>query len=111
MSAIKSIKSLDMQRSIPILAILVEILWSFAWLIWLSSWPSLRWGVPPLNLISCIILGVGVEILTTVAYSGGWPVKRLRLVVLAGSLLLLLVLLRLNINGSYHVWDVGWFKF
>jgi hypothetical protein len=101
----------DMQKLVPILAILIEILWSFAWLIWLSGWPTFKWEAPPLNLVSCIILGVAVEILTRISYFQGWPLKRVRLVVLPASLLLLVILLRVNVNDGYAIWNASWINY
>ncbi len=111
MSRTVRLASFDIQKFIPILAILIEILWSYAWLIWISNWPASAWGSTPINLISCIVLGAGVEILTGVAYFRNWSLRRLRFIILTGSLLLLILLLRLNINDGYNLWDGGWLKF
>jgi hypothetical protein len=86
----------------------MEVFWSFAWLVWLSSITALGWAHPPLNLISCLVQAVFCEILTRFSLARKWSLKRVRLVVLPSSLVLLLLLLRLNLGGGYGLFDSGW---
>jgi hypothetical protein len=95
-------------QAVPVLAILMEVFWSFAWLVWLSSISALGWAHPPLNFISSIFLAVFCEIFSRYALSRKWSIKRVRLVVLLVSLVLLLLLVRLNLGGGYSIWDPAW---
>jgi hypothetical protein len=95
-------------QTVPILAILMEVFWFYAWLVWLSSITALGWPNPPLNLWSCLAQAVFSEVLNRYALARKWSLKKVRLLVLPGSLALLLLLIRLNLGGGYTLWDGGW---
>jgi hypothetical protein len=90
---------------------MMEVFWIYAWLVWLSYIPALRWESTPLNLISCLALGVAVEIVVRLTLAGRWSLQKVRLVVIPLSFLLLIILMRLNLGGGYALFDTGWFKF
>jgi hypothetical protein len=110
-SRLLKIKMPGLSQSIPVLAILMEVFWSYAWLVWLSGLTAFRWAHPPLSFISCIVLALFSEVLSRYALSRQWSIKRVRLVVLLSSLILLLLLVRLNLGGGYVLWDTGWITF
>jgi hypothetical protein len=96
---------------VPILAILMEVFWSYAWLVWLSSISALGWSHPPLNLISCLAQAVFCEVLSRFSLARKWSLRKVRLIVLPSSLVLLLLLLRLNLGGGYALWESDWPNF
>jgi hypothetical protein len=96
---------------VPVLAVLMETLWAYTWLLWLSQWSSLNWTNAPLNFISCAILSVASSLLSGAAINRDWSIKRVRWVVLPSVLLVLLFALRLNNGGGYSLWDVSWLAY
>jgi hypothetical protein len=96
---------------VPVLAVLMEVFWAYAWLVWVSSWPALGWDGTPLLLISGLLLAVFTEIVARLALARNWPLRRVRLVVLSSSLVLLLILVRASWGGGYDLWDAGWFSY
>jgi hypothetical protein len=114
MSAVNKLFNLKMPglaQAVPVLAVFMEIFWSYAWLVWLSSLTALGWAHPPLNLWSCILQALFSEVLSRYALSRKWSLKRVRLVVLPSSLILLLLLVRLNLGGGYMLWDGAWINY
>jgi hypothetical protein len=55
---------------------MMEVFWIYAWLVWLSYIPALRWESTPLNLISCLALGVAVEIVVRLTLAGRWSLRK-----------------------------------
>jgi hypothetical protein len=96
---------------IPILAVMMEVFWIFTWLIWVSTMPALRWKSTPLNLISCLILGVLVEVIVRLAVSSRWSLKKIRWVVIPASFVFLFLIIRLNLGGGLALFDADWFNF
>ena len=93
---------------IPVLAVLMEVFWVYAWEVWLSGIPALGWAGTPLNLFSCILLAIFCEIVSYLFLSKKWSLRRVRSVVLTSSLILLIALVRLNLGGGYSIWDWHW---
>ena len=100
-----------LNQAIPILVVLMELLWAYAWLIWISGWDTWGWEGTPLNIFSCILLVVFTEVVSRVSLNRDWSLKRVRLMVLPSSILLLLILVRWNLGGGYSLWDAGWLAF
>jgi hypothetical protein len=100
-----------MIQVVPVLAVLMETLWAYTWLVWVSRWSSLNWTNAPLNFISCAILAVASNLLAGASSNRDWSIKRVRWVVLPPVLLVLLLTLRLNNGGGFSLWDVSWLAY
>src|SRR5512135_1776966 len=94
-----------MPQVIPLLTVMMEVFWIYTWLLWLSTIPALRWNTTPLNLVSCLVLGILVEIFVRLTITGQWSLKRVRLTILPFSFLFLFLLVRLNLGGGYSIGD------
>ncbi|MBN1191917.1 MAG: DUF4129 domain-containing protein [Dehalococcoidales bacterium] len=111
MSKILNEKVPGLTQAVPVLSILMEVFWSYAWLVWIGSISTLGWTQPPLNLISSLVLAVFCEILTRFSLARKWSLKRVRLIVLPFNFLLLLLLVRLNVSGGYGLAEPGWMSY
>ena len=100
-----------MPQVIPLLTVMMEVFWIYTWLLWLSTIPALRWSSTPLNLISCLLLGILVEIFVRLTITSQWSLKRVRLTILPFSFLFLFILVRLNLGGGYSIGDANWFTY
>jgi hypothetical protein len=96
---------------IPILVVMMEVFWVYSWLIWISSMPNVNWTNPPLNLASCLLLGLFVEIIVHRSLASHWSITRVRFTVVPLSFLLLFVLFRFNLGGGYNLFDPHWFSY
>jgi hypothetical protein len=96
---------------VPVLAALMEAFWAYCWLVWVSSWPALGWEGPPLIPISGLLLVVFTEIMARFSLARNWPLRRIRLVVLGSSLILLIILVRVGWGGGYSLVDLAWFSY
>jgi hypothetical protein len=100
-----------MPQVIPILMVMMEVFWIYAWLIWISTIPTLGWRATPLNLVSCLALGVIVEVMVRTALSSRWSLTKVRWIIIPVSLLVLFFLIRLNLTGSAQIWNLNWFNY
>lgn len=100
-----------MAQSIPMLAVLMEVLWVYALLVWLSKWPAWGWERPPLTFLSCLILALAVELISRISLNKYWSMRRIRFVVLPISLILLAILVRWNLGGGYGLGDSKWLEY
>ncbi len=95
------------QRLLPVTVILIEALWIFPWMAGISKWNAVSWEDPPLGLGSTLLFFV-------VAYfSAGYALHGARgrlgqIGALAGTVLLLAFLLRVEQSGGFALWDTGW---
>ncbi len=96
---------------IPILAVLMEVLWAYTWLIWISGWETWGWKETPLNIGICFIQAAFTEVLARFSLSRQWSIKRARWVTISASLILLIILVRLDNSGGYVIWDTDWIRF
>jgi len=67
-------KSPGLGQVVPVLSIIMEVFWTFAWIVWITSLESLNWDNSPLNLISSIILAVAVEVLNRFVLARQWSI-------------------------------------
>jgi hypothetical protein len=98
-------------RTIPILAVIMEVFWVYAWLVWFSMWPTWGWDGPPLTPLSCLVLVVYTQQVTRFSLDNHWSAKRTRLVVLPGSIILLAVFIRWNLGGGFGLDNTAWFSY
>jgi hypothetical protein len=108
---LKMFKMPLLTQTIMALAVLLEALWVYTWVIWVSQWPSLNWLSTPFNFVSCLAQALFTGILTRIALREEWSPQKIRWVVLPSSLLFLLFLVRLNNGGGYGLWDGRWAAF
>jgi hypothetical protein len=102
------VKMPGLTQIIPVMAILMEVLWVYAWMVWISGLAALAWTGTPLNFLSCAILAIATELLAYFSLSRKWSLRRVRTVVLLSSFLLLMLLVRLNLGGGYIFWNGTW---
>jgi hypothetical protein len=107
---IQKFRLAGMSQIIPILAVMMDVFWIYTWLIWISSLPALNWKGTPLNLVSCLLLGIVVEAAVRSALTRDWSLKKVRWVAIPLSLLFLFILIRLNLGGGYALWKMDWFS-
>ena len=105
------IKIPGLSQIVPILAVLMEAFWAYAWLVWLSKWPAWGWEKPPMSLAGCIIQIVVTEVLARAALNGKWSLKKVRAVVLPASFILLALIVRWSNGTGYSFADPGWFRY
>lgn len=97
-----------MTQLIPAFAVIMEVSWVYAWLVWFSAWPTWKWSSPPLNYISCLVLAIGTELATHLSLNDRWSLNRVRVIILSGSATLLALLIRWNLGGGYGIADAAW---
>lgn len=103
-----ALRGLAAQSAMPLLAVLPEVLWAYAWLVWVSGWQVLGWPNPPLSLVSAIGCAVAAEVMTRTSLARNWSLRRVRLVVLPALAFLLALIVRIELRDGYALWDVGW---
>jgi hypothetical protein len=114
MSLARSISRINipgLPQVIPVMAVLMEVLWAYAWLIWIGGWETWGWERTPLNIGYCILQAVFTEILARFSLSREWSIKRARWIVISASLILLIILVRLDNGGGYSLWEGGWVNY
>jgi len=93
----------------PLAVILMEVFWIYPWLVWLGKWQKLVWNRPPLSLASLVFL-VGVSFLATRYFrSRQWPVRWVRLSIIAGGLLAVFLVLRFEYGAGFSLVSGQWF--
>ncbi|UCH43779.1 MAG: DUF4129 domain-containing protein [Dehalococcoidales bacterium] len=93
----------------PLAVILMEVFWVYPWLVWLGKWQKLVWNRPPLSLASLVFL-VGVSFLATRYFrSRPWPVRWVRLSIIASGLLAAFLVLRFEYGAGFSLLSGQWF--
>lgn len=110
-SLAQRIPGIESGRLVPFLAVLLEVLRSYPWLVWISTWPLVGWDKPPLSLGGAVALALVAEGLTRFALRREWPMGRVRLVVLPVVVVLLASLVRIEQGGGYAPWDPAWGRY
>src|SRR3972149_3704653 len=104
-------RTLQPGRLVPFLAVLLEVLWGYPWLVWIGTWQAISWSRPPLSLGGAVLLAMPAEVLTRFALGQKWSLSRVRLVVLSTTVVLLALVVRLEQDGGYSLWDPDWAKY
>ena len=90
---------------------LIEGLWVYLWMEWLGNWSPAGWEEVPLTLPSILLIlwasYYGVQILGEQLWSG----EKVYPVTAVYSVVLLLVVARLENGGGYGLFDFAWFSF
>ncbi len=105
------VRTLQPGKAVPFLAVLLEVIWSYPWLVWASGWQTLGWTAPPLSLASAVFLAVAGEVLARFALRRDWSLFRVRLTVLVALIIVLSATIRIDQGGGYALWDPNWFEY
>jgi len=109
--AFLNIKKLSLSKIIPFLTLTMELLWIYPLLVWLGRWLFWEGLRPHLSLISYAVIGFFTLFISKAAIERNWTVKRTQLTVIVASVVLLIVLVRVNFNGGYGYSNLSWFAF
>ncbi|HSW58125.1 MAG TPA: DUF4129 domain-containing protein [Dehalococcoidales bacterium] len=107
---VNKIRIPGLPQVIPVLTVMMEVFWIYTWLLWITTLPALGWEAPPLNLISCLALGILVTVAVHLALSSRWSLIRVRWTLIPASLVLLFIVIRLNLDGGFFFFDPAWFQ-
>ncbi len=110
MSSLKKINYLN-DVFYPLSVVLMESFWVFPWLIWMGLWPSFSEEGPALSLLSVIIMLVASLVITRIATKRDWPVWLIRSVVIGSGLVAMFLVLRIDHNGGFGIFDTGWYGY
>ncbi|MDP3062578.1 MAG: hypothetical protein Q8O40_05125, partial [Chloroflexota bacterium] len=105
------LRRLNPGHAVPLLGAMLEVLWAYPWLVWMSTWEKLGWSRTPLILAEAVGLVALAELLTRATLARGWPLARTRVVVLTSLLLTLALVVRLEYGGGHALWDAGWWRY
>ena len=87
----------------------MEVFWVYPWLVWLGKWQKLVWNRPPLSLASLVFL-IGIAFFTTRYFrSRQWPVRWVRLSIIASGLLAAFLVLRFEYGAGFSLLSGQWF--
>ena len=90
---------------------LMEVLWAFPWLAWISQLPSFRWSKTPLSLISFIlILGISF-VLSKQLINRDWSLGKVRLTITGAGILTILIVLRFEFSAGTGLFSWEWFGY
>lgn len=103
-----TLRSLNLGHTIPLLAILIEVLWAYPYLIWIGGWQVLGWPRLPLGLASAVVLAAAAEIVTRAALARNWSLRRVRFLVLGALTVMIATIMRLELAGGYALGDPAW---
>jgi hypothetical protein len=95
----------------PFSVILMESFWLFPWLMWIGLWPYFGEQDPALSLVSLIIVLVVSLVLTRIITRQNWPIWLIRTVIIGAGVITLLIVLRIEYNGGYGIFNTGWWGF
>lgn len=107
-ASLLNLRSLEAGRVISLFAVLLEVLWAYPWVVWISKWETIGWARPPLTLAGAAVLVAVTEAVSRFALARDWSPRRVRLVVLSAVAILLAVVVRLDLSGGHALWDPGW---
>ena len=99
---------LRVERITPFLVVLLEVLWAYLWLVWISGWDVVGWDNPPVSLGGAVAIAVASQVVTRFSLAREWSLNRARLVVLSAAIILLAFAVRLELSGGHAIWDPGW---
>ena len=95
----------------PLSVILMESFWLYPWLLWLGLWPYFDVQGPALSPISIIIILASSLVLTRVVTRRQWPIWLIRTVIIGAGVIIMFLVLRIEHNGGYGLFDTGWWGF
>jgi len=105
------IRGFGPERFIPILAVLMDVLWLYPWFAWIGEWEGTEWSEPPMTLGGALALSVVAEALSHRSLIRNWTPFRTYMCVFPVLVVLLAIVIRLDIDGGYVIWDIAWMKY
>ncbi|MDP3062773.1 MAG: hypothetical protein Q8O40_06130, partial [Chloroflexota bacterium] len=105
------LRRLNPGHAVPLLVVMLEVLWAYPWLVWMTTWEKLGWSRTPLSLAGAVGLVALAEALTRATLARGWPLARTRVVVLTALLLTLALVVRLEHGGGHALWETDWWRY
>lgn len=105
------IRGFGPERGISILAVLMDVMWLYPWFAWIGEWKAMEWSEPPMTLGGALALSVVAEALSRHSLTRNWIPSRTYLLVIPVLVVLLAAVIRLDIDGGYLIWDIGWMKY
>lgn len=102
---------LSLGHAVPLLALLLEVIWAYAWFAWIGTLGGIGWLTTPIGLGGALALAMTAETTTRLALSYDWPLQWTRVAVLSAMVVFLLTLIRLQMGGGYALWDARWTQY
>lgn len=95
----------------PLTVILMEAFWVYPWFVWLGKWQEFDWQRPPLSLASIVFL-IGVSFFVTrFSHSRRWPLRWIQSSIIAGALVTVFVVLRVEYGAGFQLLSGQWFAY
>jgi hypothetical protein len=111
-NAIRSASKIpSVDRFLVVLTVLSEVLRAYPWLLLFSSFSIVNWTAPPISFLSALIIISAVTLILRLTLSHGLSLAEVRIAALSTGVILVLLTTRLEMHGSYRIWDIGWFNF
>ena len=93
----------------PVVVILMEVFWFYAWLTWIGEWHILDVNKPSLSLISCILL-MGISFFSTRFFlSRTWRDWISIVSIITVGLISIFIVIRIEYSFGYSFFDGQWF--
>ena len=92
---------------IPLFSALLEVLWAYPWLIWISSWTFLDLAKPPLSLWAALAVIILAEEASRYFLAKRWPLALVRLITVLVLLTALALAMRIELGGGVAIWELG----
>lgn len=102
---------LSLGHAVPLLALLLEVIWAYAWFAWIGTLGGIMWPTTPVGLGGAVALAMAAEATTRLALANDWPLRWTRVAVLSATALFLFALLRMEMGGGYALWDAQWAQY
>jgi hypothetical protein len=93
---------------LPLMVILMEVFWVYAWLVWLGKWQAFDWQRTPLSLISLLFI-IGTSIIITKYHPSQRPV--VLWIKLSILLVIIFIVIRLEYGAGFSLLSGQWFKY
>ena len=107
-STITMVRVLALRQLLPWLTTLIETLWVYPWVLFVSRWDMLKWDDPPLSLGSAIVLAFVAQGVSALGLGANWTLNTVRTMVLPALAFLLLVITLFGIGSGLAFWSGEW---
>ncbi len=96
---------------LPLSAVLMEVFWSYPWLIWAGKWETLHWQKPPLSIFTILSL-VGISFLATrFLINRSWSSRAIKLTIAGLGLLAVFIAIRIEYGNGMELFSTRWFVY
>ena len=107
-SIVARLPGLNASGLVRLLAVLLEVLWAYPCLVWVSGWENVGWQEAPMGLGSAVGLVLVSQVAARAVLGSPWSLGRARLAAVCVVLVLLGLILRLELGGGHGLGDPGW---